>query len=138
EVKAGTTGSSGLELGAKTPHLGGAHAMASWSVPSSGLHPPYPNTDTKRETTRGITAAMSPGPPSASTDVISTPAIPHGVMAAKPLRSRPTLSANPCQVTQRLIATPTDAILRDPHHTPASPGRRSAPTSTFPRTLTTP
>src|SRR5262245_9016105 len=121
-----TAGGPDFEPRGKAPHHGRAHAVASWSDPSKGSQPAYPNTDTKRETTSGITPATSSGPPSASMDVISTPAIPHGVMASKPPRSRATLRANPCQVTHRLIATPTDAILRPSHHTPARPGRRSA------------
>src|SRR5262245_16544919 len=50
--------------------------------------------------------------------------MPHGVMAANPLRSALTLSAKPCQVTQRRMPTPIEPILRAPTHTPVSPSRR--------------
>src|SRR6267378_2656269 len=40
-----------------------------------------------------------PRPPSRSTDVITTPGIPHGTIRSKCVRSVVTLRANPCQVT---------------------------------------
>ena len=55
-------------------------------------------------------SALSVAPRSRSTLVISTPAMPHGVIWPNGARSPHTFSANPCIVIQRRTPTPIDAI----------------------------
>src|SRR2546425_5707509 len=91
-----------------------------------------PKTSPKRRATGPEISSRPTGLPSRrSSDVISQPAIPQGTMARNPPRFPPTLSAKPCDVTQRDSRTPIDAIFAGPNHTPVKPGLRWArmPTS---------
>src|SRR5205823_14658366 len=95
-----------------------------------------PNAASKPRITEMIVSSQSdpspvPRPPSRSTDVISTPGIPHGTIRSNWARSVVTFNANPCHVTHCFTWTPMLAILRPPPppaHTPASPVLRPAGT----------
>ena len=77
-----------------------------------------PNTLSKPQMTAPMAAAQFPFPDSRSTDVISTPGIPHGTIRSNWVRSFVTFRANPCHVTHCFTWIPMLAILRPRVHTP--------------------